>query len=375
MSKVENIQLGREMEYPYEGSRPNRQIAYIFDTNKCIECQTCTVACKTTWTAGKGQEHIFYNNVETKPYGFFPHGWDVKLLEMLGPGEWQDGKYIGKTIFEAAPPGERVLGYLPEEEDYTSPNLGEDVCSGDVQRGAFFQNIHNTWMFYLARICNHCTYPGCLSACPRKAIYKRPEDGIVLVDQSRCRGYRECVKACPYKKIFYNMVTRVSEKCIGCFPLIEQGEQPQCVKTCIGKIRLQGFLSRPGEEKADNPIDYLVRIKKIALPLYPQFGTEPNVYYIPPLHVPRLFLQQMFGPGVEEALKTYRSAPADKQLLAALLMFGNTPKIIHKFKAEKEHAIGYDGMSQEAVKVPFTEPFFARDLFDKKHGVVRLNIT
>ena len=137
MSKVENIQLGREMEYPYEGSRPNRQIAYIFDTNKCIECQTCTVACKTTWTAGKGQEHIFYNNVETKPYGFFPHGWDVKLLEMLGPGEWQDGKYIGKTIFEAAPPGERVLGYLPEEEDYTSPNLGEDVCSGDVQRGAF----------------------------------------------------------------------------------------------------------------------------------------------------------------------------------------------------------------------------------------------
>ena len=74
MSKVENIQLGREMEYPYEGSRPNRQIAYIFDTNKCIECQTCTVACKTTWTAGKGQEHIFYNNVETKPYGFFPHG-------------------------------------------------------------------------------------------------------------------------------------------------------------------------------------------------------------------------------------------------------------------------------------------------------------
>ena len=147
MSKVQNIHLGREMEYPYEGSRPERQIAYIFDTNKCIECQTCTVACKTTWTAGKGQEHIFYNNVETKPYGFFPHGWDVKLLEMLGPGEWQDGKYQGKTIFEAAPPGERVLGYLPEEEDYTSPNLGEDVCSGDVQRGAFFQNIHNTWMF------------------------------------------------------------------------------------------------------------------------------------------------------------------------------------------------------------------------------------
>ncbi|MFN8006751.1 MAG: 4Fe-4S dicluster domain-containing protein [Terriglobia bacterium] len=58
---------------------------------------------------------------------------------------------------------------------------------------------HNTWFFHLQRICNHCTYPACLAACPRKAIYKRPEDGVVLIDQSRCRGYRKCVEACPYK--------------------------------------------------------------------------------------------------------------------------------------------------------------------------------
>jgi len=44
MSKVHNWHLNRDMEYPYEGSRPSRQIAYIFDTNKCIACQTCTVA-------------------------------------------------------------------------------------------------------------------------------------------------------------------------------------------------------------------------------------------------------------------------------------------------------------------------------------------
>ena len=171
------------------------------------------------------------------------------------------------------------------------------------------------------------------------------------------------------------MVTRVSEKCIGCFPLIEQGEQPQCVKTCIGKIRLQGFLSNPGEEKEDNPLDYLIRIRKLALPLYPQFGTEPNVYYIPPVHVPRLFLKQMFGPGVEEAIAAYRSAPRDKKLLAALLMFGNTPKIIHRYAIEKEDAVGFDGMFQEAVRVPFTEPFFQRDFFDKKYQVYRHNIS
>ena len=38
MSKVHNWHLNRDMEYPYEGSRPSRQIAYIFDTNKCIAC-------------------------------------------------------------------------------------------------------------------------------------------------------------------------------------------------------------------------------------------------------------------------------------------------------------------------------------------------
>jgi nitrate reductase / nitrite oxidoreductase, beta subunit len=374
MKKVKNWQLGRPMDYPYEEARPKRQIAYVFDTNKCIACQTCSVACKTTWTSGKGQEQIFFNNVETKPYGFYPLGWDVKLLEQLGPNEWRGGEYRGKTVFEAGE-GQKPLGYRPKDEDYANPNIGEDVVAGSVDQGAFFQGIHQAWMFYLARICNHCTYPACLAACPRKAIYKRPEDGIVLVDQSRCRGYRECVSACPYKKVFFNAVTRVSEKCIGCFPLIEQGQQPQCVTTCIGKIRLQGFLSEPGKEQRDNPIDYLVRIRKIALPLYPQYGTEPNVYYIPPVHVPRDFLGQLFGPGVEGAIEAYRAAPKDRELLASLLVFGNTPRIVHRFEAQGEESVGFDDAGKEVARVPFTEPFFQRDLFDRGRKVVRLNVT
>ncbi len=59
---------------------------------------------------------------------------------------------------------------------------------------------HKSFFFYLQRLCNHCSYPACLAACPRKAIYKRDEDGVVLIDQERCRGYRKCVEACPYKK-------------------------------------------------------------------------------------------------------------------------------------------------------------------------------
>jgi hypothetical protein len=62
--------------------------------------------------------------------------------------------------------------------------VGEDDCAGqEIVNGAYYQLPHPSWFFYLARICNHCTYPACLAACPRGSIYKRPEDGIVLVDE------------------------------------------------------------------------------------------------------------------------------------------------------------------------------------------------
>ena len=103
--KVYNWQLKREMDYKYPEARPKRQVAWIFDTNKCIACQTCTMACKMTWTSGKGQEFMFWNNVETKPWGYHPLGWDVRLLEKLGPQSWNGDKYTGKTIFEAVSKG------------------------------------------------------------------------------------------------------------------------------------------------------------------------------------------------------------------------------------------------------------------------------
>ncbi len=374
MAQVKNWHLNREMKYPYEDNRPKKQIAYIFDTNKCIACQTCTVACKTTWTSGHGQETMFYNNVETKPYGGYPLQWDINTLDAMGGQEWdKDTKtFNGKTIFEEAK-DENVKGWRPAERDYAFPNIGEDECSGIVNKGSFFSGIHDVWMFYLARICNHCTYPACLAACPRKAIYKREEDGIVLIDESRCRGYKECVKACPYKKTFFNMVTRVSEKCIGCYPLVEKGEQPRCVQTCIGKIRMQGFLSTKEEARADNPIDQIVHFKKMALPLYPQFGTEPNVYYVPPIHVPKEFLYQMFGPGVDDAIAAYKKVKDDKEALGAFLLFGNTPKIIHSYKVEGDFAVGYNADKEVVTKVPFTEPIYVRPYNDEKHGTFRHN--
>ena len=197
----------------------------------------------------------------------------------------------------------------------------------------------------------------------------------MLIDQTRCRGYRECVKGCPYKKTFFNPMTRVSEKCIGCYPAVENGRQTQCTITCIGKIRLQGFIGTPDTARADNPIDYIVHVAKLAKPLYPQFGLEPNVYYIPPVHVPVPFLTQMFGHGVPEAIATYRKATEDKNLLAALLLFGSTPDIIHRFKVEGDTALGFDASGNEIARVPMKEPIHVRAAYDERHQAWRTNIT
>lgn len=415
MSTVFNWQLGREMAFPYEAAYPDQQFAFVFNLNRCIGCQSCTMACKSTWTFGKGQEYMWWNNVETKPYGGYPRHWDVKtlaLLEEANPdgqswdGQPQErkapyGRFHGKTIFEAAqthvgPEGaNRALGYLPTDEEWAGPNRWEDNPAGapqgkpgDYTMGPSALPEHQTWFFYLARLCNHCTYPACLAACPRNAIYKRPEDGVVLIDQQRCRGYRKCMEACPYKKTHYRGTTRTSEKCIACFPRLEgrdphgQGRpmQTRCVAGCIGHIRLQGFiqLNPDGTWKEDryNPIYYLVHVAKVALPLYPQFGTEPNGYYIPPRWVPRPYLRQMFGPGADAAIETY-SLP-DRELLAVLQLFGKDhricaryeikpgPKVFEttrhgkKFELYNDTILGYARDGTKVVEATVEEPIHLR---------------
>jgi nitrate reductase beta subunit len=357
MPKVFNWQLNREMEYQYEGHRPDKQFAIVFNINRCIGCQTCTMACRNTWTFSDGQEYMWWNNVETKPYGGYPHNWEGNT-------------YTGETIFEKANDDARVLGHMPTEEDWSHPNIYEDTPAG-VFEGSTELPEHKMWMFYLQRTCNHCTYPGCLAACPRKAIYKREEDGIVLVDESRCRGYRECVAACPYKKAMYRPSTGTTEKCIGCYPRNDLDLGSRCVAACVGKIRLQGWLGKPDNPDPTNPMDYMVYIAKVALPLYPQFGTEPNLYYIPPRWAPRTFLKQLWGPRIEDAIATYTDP--DPKLFGLLRLFGATEKIIHHFEVTSTEAIGFDGADREMIRVGLEEPMYIRPEYDTQFAVTRFN--
>ncbi|NPU98333.1 MAG: respiratory nitrate reductase subunit beta [Candidatus Omnitrophica bacterium] len=288
------------------------QYAMVMDLNKCIGCHTCSMACKKQWTDRDGMDYMYWNNVETHPGMGYPRDWhkqgggfDVRRNLRPSPlpakeayGEAFEYDYAQRLYQGSGKP------VMPHKPPVYTPNWDEDVGGFDTQ---------NPYFFYLPRICNHCTHPACVEACPRKAIYKRQEDGIVLIDQQRCNGYRYCIQSCPYKKIYFNEVTGKSEKCVFCYPRLEKGEVNACAAQCPGRIRFVGLLDDP-----ESPVHKLVLVYKVALGLFPEKGTHPNVYYVPPfnppkegnagqsiLDDPRLpleYLQYLFGPKVTEVI-------------------------------------------------------------------------
>jgi DMSO reductase family type II enzyme iron-sulfur subunit len=284
-----------------------RQLAMVMDLNKCLGCHTCSVACKTLWTKSEGMEYMWWNTVNTMPGLGTPKSW-----ETMGGG-FRDGKaelghlptkqefgdawqYNHEEVFMGGK-GQSVHLQIQGEKPSWGPNWDEDEGAGEYP---------NSYYFYLPRICNHCTNPACVAACPRKAIEKREEDGIVVINEDRCRGYRFCMEACPYKKIYFNHEKGVSQKCIFCYPRIEHGVANACARQCPGRIRHVGYLD---DEKSS--VHKLVKKWKVAVPLHPEYGTQPNVYYVPPTapmkfdeqgnldeansRIPAEYIQSLFG--------------------------------------------------------------------------------
>jgi DMSO reductase family type II enzyme iron-sulfur subunit len=306
--------------------RPRRQIAMVMDLNKCLGCQTCTVACKKLWNRDSGAGYAYWNSVETLPGQGYPKGWagsggrDAKGRVKRGEVPDLDDGYGRAWRFDheqVVHSDSRKGGtwLRPDGDPAWGPNWDEDHGAG-----RYPQDNH---YFYLPRICNHCTHPACLDACPRAAIGKRDEDGIVLVDQDRCHGYRFCVEACPYKKVYFDTERQVANKCIFCLPRVEEGVAPACARQCPGRLRFVGYL----DDEA-GPIHALVARWQVALPLHPEYGLEPNVFYVPPMSPPALdaqgrptdtpripveTLEALFGPAVQGALATLEAERARRR--------------------------------------------------------------
>lgn len=333
--------IGREIDGKVV--KPRRQLAMVFDLNKCIGCHTCSIACKTQWTREEGMEEMYWAVVNTAPgkgtpkdYETMGGGFEANGLARPSriPGREEYGDAWQFNQKEVLFDGGGKEAYLQPtnfkgEKPKWGPNWDEDEGGGE------YPNSH---FFYLPRLCNHCTHPACLEACPRGAIYKREQDGIVLIDDQKCKGYRFCMEACPYKRIYYNHVKLVSQKCIFCFPRIDQGVAPACARQCPGRMRFVGFL-----DDENGPIHKLVHKWKVALPLHEEFGTDPNVFYVPPLsppsvtetgkpdpskpRIPTEYLERLFGPRVRESLaiideeKAKKARGEESELMDILIVY------------------------------------------------------
>jgi nitrate reductase beta subunit len=352
------------------------QMGMVMNLDKCIGCHTCSVTCKNVWTNRRGTEYAWFNNVETKPGRGYPVDYEDQ-------DKWNGGWKLdrkGRLKLKAGGPLKKLTSIfwnpdLPELDDYYDPwtynydhlisapasksqpvaRPQSQITGGDLdlQWGPNWEDdlagskhgaandpnfrkleeevkgeFEDAFMMYLPRICEHCINPSCVASCPSGAMYKREEDGIVLVDQEACRSWRFCVSGCPYKKVYFNWESGKAEKCNFCYPRIEAGLPTVCSETCVGRLRHLGIVlidsdrveeaaSTPDEKDlleaqldlfldpedpevreqalrdgvpadwvdaaANSPVYMMAKKWQIALPLHPEYRTLPMVWYVPPL--------------------------------------------------------------------------------------------
>ncbi len=363
---------------------------------------------------------MYFNNVETKPGIGYPKQWENQDKYK---GGWELKK--GKLQLKSGAKATRLMNlfynpYQPTIDDYYEPwnydyetltnspekkhqpvarpkssitgdfmnlewgpNWEDDLAGGHItglqdpnvkkMEESIKTEFEDVFMMYLPRICEHCINPSCVSSCPSGAMYKREEDGIVLVDQNACRSWRHCVSSCPYKKVYFNWQTNKAEKCTLCFPRLEAGLPTICSETCVGRIRYLGVMlydadkveeAASAENEKDlyhsqleifldpndpavaeeakaqgiplewieaaqkSPIYKMIIDWKIALPLHPEYRTLPMVWYIPPLSpIMNMFEGKGTAQSAEDIFPAIDEMRIPIEYLANLLTAGDTHHI------------------------------------------------
>jgi nitrate reductase beta subunit len=402
--------------------RIRAQVGMVLNLDKCIGCHTCSITCKNVWTSRDGVEYAWFNNVESKPGIGYPKEWQN---QKKWKGGWQrtaagkleprqggklrilanlfanpnlpsiddyyepftfDYEHLQNAPLMQTPPTARPISVITGkkmDKIEWGPNWEDDLGGEFSSRGrdALFEGVQkemystfeNTFLMYLPRLCEHCLNPACVASCPSGSIYKREDDGIVLVDQDKCRGWRMCISGCPYKKIYYNWSSGKAEKCTFCYPRIEAGQPTVCSETCVGRIRYLGVLlydadkieaaaSVPNEqdlyeaqlgcfldphdpaiqaearrqgvpdswvESARKSPVYKMAVEwKIAFPLHPEYRTLPMVWYVPPLS-PIQKAAEAGHMGMDGIIPDVKSLRIPMRYLANLLTAGEERPIVN----------------------------------------------
>jgi Fe-S-cluster-containing dehydrogenase component len=199
------------------------QLALVIDLNVCVGCHACVTSCKE-WNTGGSAGPLS----DLEPYGADPVGTFLNRVQTFEVGTYPETKTV-----------------------------------------------------HFPKSCLHCEDPPCVPVCPTGASFKRPEDGIVLVDYDKCIGCKYCAWACPYGVRELDAKEKVMKKCTLCVDRIydqalpEADRKPACVMACPTNARLFGDIHDPGSEVAR------AIAERDGYALMPEWGTKPANHYLP----------------------------------------------------------------------------------------------
>ncbi|MDH3288747.1 MAG: 4Fe-4S dicluster domain-containing protein [Betaproteobacteria bacterium] len=211
------------------------QWAFGVDATKCIGCLRCVEACKRENDV-PGDAHHFRTWVERYVY-----------LE-----------------------GDRRARV---DSQHDPVNIAASGSEREFRFANRYQGAKVEKAFFVPKLCNQCTHPACVQACPTGATFKTV-DGVVLIDHQYCIGCQYCVQACPYGARFFRPQERVTDKCTWCYHRITKGLQPACVEVCPVGARVFGDRNDP-----QSPISLFIRNNRVQV-LRPESGNAPNVFYV-----------------------------------------------------------------------------------------------
>lgn len=190
---------------------------------------------------------------------------------------------------------------------------------------------------HFPRPCFHCDNPLCVSVCPVGATYKR-SDGIVLVDNERCIGCKFCMTGCPYSVRVFNWsephvdpkdleehgpyspetnfppVEGTVGKCVFCADKLRNNQLPRCVTACPMGVIYFGDMLEDTVTNGSDTIRLSTLLKdKSGYRYLEELGTQPSVYYLPPVN--RKFPVERGFNGIEpEIVERYKDTPYMKKL-------------------------------------------------------------